>query len=57
MPSDLLDARRLGYILRRQFNLPEGAALDPPFLRYDPELPHEQRAAIVQRLLAQAQRS
>lgn len=51
MRDDLIFARSLGWVVLRDRVL-EGARLDPPFLRYDPELEPEHRAAIVRELLA-----
>lgn len=53
MAPDLLLARSAGYVLLRDI-VPEGARLDPPFLRYDPSWPPERRAEVVERLLAEA---
>jgi hypothetical protein len=50
MDEDLLMASRRGWLLLRS-ETPEGVRLDPPFLRYDPGLPRDERAALVIKLL------
>lgn len=53
MDDDLVLAARSGLLLFRT-PTPEGARLDPPFLRYDPSFDPAKRAALIARLLAEA---
>lgn len=54
MPSDLLRAYSFGLLLLRD-SVPEGARIELPFLRYDPSWSDEDRAEVVDRLLARAE--
>jgi hypothetical protein len=53
MDEDLVLAARLGLVLVSE-NVPEGARIEPPLLRFDPALSRTIRARIVYRLLTQA---